>query len=600
MSLTLTQSEPTAAAESEEAVTEAFLGAASRASHAGGRRPLGEVLVDAGVISRQDVEGALAAQRESGHQKLLGEVLIEQGLCTEEQLLEALAAAHEVPFARITPRLVDPKVVVRLPRDFIERHLTLPLFCVENVLTVAVPEPANVFLQEECERKTGLNVQFVAATAANIMATLKGFLPTENRFVLDEIIEDVAPDDFTLVEQKAVEDIADLEQQAGDSPIIKLVNYLIFSAVKERASDVHVEPGDKSLRVRFRIDGHLAERLRPPHRFAAAVVSRIKIMAGMDIAERRLPQDGAIHVMMDKSPVDLRVSTMPGKHGEKVVIRVINNDVTRLNLETLGFSADVLKRWRQVIQRPNGVVLVTGPTGSGKSTTLYAGLVETSTPEVNICTIEDPIENQLDGINQFQVNEQAGFTFAAALRSLLRQDPDVLMVGEIRDAETAKLASQAALTGHLVFSTLHTNDAAGAAVRLYNLGVDPYLVGSTVAGILAQRLVRRLCLSCREEQPVTAKVRRAVGPDADGREMETMYKPGGCARCRNTGYAGRIGIHELFIPDDASIAAIAGGASAGDLRDLAYKGGMRSLRDDGLEKVRQGVTTLEEVNRCAA
>ena len=572
----------------------------SAAAKAGSRgKPLGEVLVETGVITREDLTRALAAQAESNGSKLLGEVLVESGACGEDQLLEALAAGCGVPFAKITPKLVDPKAVARLPRDFVEQHLTLPLFCVEGVLTVAVPEPANVFLQDECEKKSGLAVQFVAATAANITATLQGYLPSDRRFVIDEIIEDVDPGEFTLVErERNIEDIADLEQQAGDSPVIKLVNWIIYSAVREQASDVHVEPGDGSLRVRFRVDGRLAERLRPPHRFAAAVVSRVKIMAGMDIAERRIPQDGGIHVMMDKRPVDLRVSTMPGRHGEKVVVRVINNDVTRLNLETLGFSPDTLKHWRKLIQRPNGVVLVTGPTGSGKSTTLYAGLGEVNRPDVNICTVEDPVENQIDGVNQFQVNDKAGFTFAAALRSLLRQDPDVLMIGEIRDGETARLATQAALTGHLVFSTLHTNDACSAAVRLYNLGVEPYLVGATVGGILAQRLVRRLCLSCREEVSPSAKLRRQLAP-GDG-EVGRVFKTKGCPRCRNTGFSGRIGIHELFVPDDEAVAAIANGASAGDLREMARAGGMRFLRDDGLAKVRQGVTTLEEVNRAAA
>ena len=559
------------------------------------------MLVASGVVTPDQLDTALEAQRQSDHQKLLGEVLVELGYCTEDQLLESLAESCGVPFAKITPKLVDPRVVSKLSREFIERNLALPLFCVEGVLTVAVPEPANVFLQEECERACGLPVQFVAATAANINAVLEGYLPADKRFVIDEIIEDVGEQQFTLVDQsqQRVDDIGDLERQADDSPVIKLVNYLFFSAVSEGASDVHIEPGDKSLRVRFRVDGHLIERLRPPHRFAAAVVSRIKIMAGMDIAERRLPQDGGIRVMMDKRPVDLRVSTMPGKFGEKVVVRVINNDATRLNLETLGFAGETLTKWRKLVERPNGVILVTGPTGSGKSTTLYASLNEVNQPHVNICTVEDPIENHIEGVNQFQVNEKAGFTFAAALRSLLRQDPDILMVGEIRDGETAKLASQAALTGHLVFSTLHTNDAATAAVRLYNLGVEPYLVGSTVAGILAQRLVRRLCTACRQETEATSKHQRLLAA-ADGSTVQTVFKAKGCSRCRDTGYTGRIGIHELFVPDERAVAAIASGASGGELRQIAAAGGMKLLRDDALAKVRQGVTTFEEINRAAA
>jgi type II secretory ATPase GspE/PulE/Tfp pilus assembly ATPase PilB-like protein len=288
---------------------------------------------------------------------------------------------------------------------------------------------------------------------------------------------------------------------------------------------------------------------------------------------------------------------MPGRFGEKVVIRVIDNDATRLNLETLGFAPDLLKRWRRVVARPNGIVLVTGPTGSGKSTTLYASLCEVNRADVNLCTIEDPIENQIEGVNQFQVHNGAGFTFAAALRSLLRQDPDVIMVGEVRDAETAKLAAQASLTGHLVFSTLHTNDACGAAVRLYNLGVEPYLVGATVGGILAQRLVRRLCLSCRKEVEPSPKHRKQLGHLG---EVDHAYEPAGCSRCRNTGFSGRIGIHELLVPDEALVAAIAARADAAELRRLGTANGMKSLRDDALQKVLQGVTTLDEVNRAAA
>src|SRR5690606_727136 len=282
------------------------------------------------------------------------------------------------------------------------------------------------------------------------------------------------------------------EQAAGDSPVIKLVNYIIYHAVKEGASDIHVEPGDNLLRVRYRIDGHLTEKLRPPFQMHAAVTSRIKIMAGLDISERRLPQDGGIHVMMEKRPIDLRISTMPGKHGEKVVVRIIDNDKASVNLEKLGFGVETLKRWRKLITLPNGILLVTGPTGSGKSTTLYACLQEINRDDVNICTVEDPVEYALAGINQFQVNEKAGFNFANALRALLRQDPDIIMVGEIRDSETARIAVQASLTGHLVFSTLHTNDAPGAITRLVNIGIEPYLVAASLAGVLAQRLVRKL------------------------------------------------------------------------------------------------------------
>src|SRR3954464_6366475 len=435
------------------------------------RKPLGQLLADRGLIKPEQLERALDEQRRSNHQKLLGEVLVELRICTEDQITEALAQAYGVPYARVSPRVADPKVIAVLPKEFLEKHQVLPLFLVERVLTVAVPEPANVFLLEEIERLSGHQVQVVAATTCDIKATLQTYLPNDKVFVIDDIIEEVKPEEFALIEAP-VQDITNLEQAAGDSPVVKLVNYCIYNAVKDGASDIHIEPGENQLRIRYRIDGRLMEKLRPPFQMAAAVCSRIKIMAGLDISERRLPQDGGIHVMMDKRPIDLRVSTMPGKHGEKVVVRVIDNDKASVNLEKLGFGYETLKQWRKLIALPNGILLVTGPTGSGKSTTLYACLQELSRDDVNICTVEDPVEYNITGVNQFQVNDKAGFTFANALRALLRQDPDILMIGEIRDSETAKLATQASLTGHLVLSTLPTNDAPGSSPRLYNLGIE--------------------------------------------------------------------------------------------------------------------------------
>src|SRR3954454_22948671 len=512
------------------------------------RKPLGQLLLDRGLVKQEQLDRALEEQRRSNHQKLLGEVLVELRICSEDQITEALAQANGVPYARVSPRIADPKVIASLPKEFLEKHQVLPLFLVEGILTVAIPEPANVFLLEEIERVSGYQCQVVAATAHDIRATLQTYLPTESVFVIDDIIDEVNFEEFTLVETQSL-DINNLEQAAGDSPVIKLVNYCIYTAVKEGASDIHIEPGDHSLRIRYRIDGVLQEKLRPPHMMHAAVTSRIKIRAGLDISERRLPQDGGIHVMMDKRPIDLRVSTMPGKHGEKVVIRVIDNEKASVNLEKLGFGYDALKQWRKLIELPNGIVLVTGPTGSGKSTTLYACLQELNHDDVNICTVEDPVEYALAGINQFQVHEKAGFTFSAALRSLLRQDPDILMVGEIRDVETAKLATQAALTGHLVLSTLHTNDSPGAITRLYNLGIEPYLVGATVTGVLAQRLVRKLCQNCKEEYEPNPNEKRQI--EKVSGNVDKLFRPKGCPRCRNLGFTGRIGIYELLVPDDA-------------------------------------------------
>ncbi|MGA2442155.1 MAG: GspE/PulE family protein [Tepidisphaeraceae bacterium] len=561
------------------------------------RKPLGQLLLAKGLIQQDQLESALDEQKRNGHQKLLGEMLVEMRICTEDQIVETLAQAYGVPYARVSPKIADPKVIQVLPKEFLEKHQTLPLYLVEGVLTVAVPEPANVFLLEEIERLSGYQVQVVAATARDIKSTLQAYLPTDKVFVIDDIIEEVEPEEFNVIEQP-IQDVVNLEAAAGDSPVIKLVNYIIYNAVKEGASDIHVEPGESSLRIRYRIDGCLTEKIRPPHQMHAAVASRIKIMAGLDISERRLPQDGGIHVMMEKRPVDLRVSTMPGKHGEKVVIRVIDNEKASVNLEKLGFEYDTLKAWRKLINLPNGIVLVTGPTGSGKSTTLYASLQELNRGDVNICTVEDPIEYALTGVNQFQVNEKAGFTFANALRALLRQDPDILMVGEVRDTETAKLATQAALTGHLVLSTLHTNDAPGAITRLYNLGIEPYLVGATLVGVMAQRLVRKLCQHCKESYTPGMNEKRQIERLAGN--IDTLFKARGCPRCRNLGFSGRIGIYELLVPDDAMIELISQGGTLNDLRDIAKKQGMTTLRGDGMEKVKAGITTLEEIYRVTA
>jgi type IV pilus assembly protein PilB len=561
------------------------------------RKPLGQLLLAKGLVTPEQLERALEEQRRSNHQKLLGEILIELRFCTEDQITEALAQAYGVPYARVSPRVADPKAIAILPKEFLEKHQVLPLFLVEGTLTVAVAEPANVFLLEEIERLSGYRVQLVAATSHDIRATLQTYLPADKIFVIDDIIEEVQPEEFKLVETK-VEDIANLAAAAGDSPVIKLVNYCIYNAVKDAASDIHIEPGENVLRVRYRIDGRLVERLRPPHQMAAAVSSRIKIMAGLDISERRLPQDGGIHVMMDKRPIDLRVSTMPGKHGEKVVIRILDNEKASVNLEKLGFNYDTLKQWRKLITLPNGILLVTGPTGSGKSTTLYACLQEMNAEDSNICTVEDPVEFNLPGVNQFQINEKAGFTFPSALRSLLRQDPDIIMVGEIRDAETARLATQAALTGHLVLSTLHTNDAPGAITRLYNLGIEPYLVGATVMGVLAQRLVRKLCQYCKQPYEPSPNEKRQIEKFAG--PVEQLFKPKGCSHCRNIGYAGRIGVYELFVPDDQIFELISNGATLNGLRAMANALGMGTLRTDGIEKVKAGITTLDEVYRVTA
>jgi type IV pilus assembly protein PilB len=555
---------------------------------------LGQLLLAHEVVTPEQIEKALAEQKEKGHRKLLGELLVEMGYCTENQIAAALAEAYGVPYAQIGPKICDPKAVEILPREFLEEHVILPLFKVDDVLTVAVSEPTNVFLIDEIERISGCKVQVVCATAKDIKATLQTYLPAANVFVIDDIIDDKGLEDFTLLEN-ITEDIGNLEEVAGQSPVVKLVNYLLYNAVKENASDIHIEPGDKKLRVRYRVDGKLYEKIRPPHQMHAAIVSRIKIMAELDIAQRRLPQDGGIHVLVEGRPVDLRVSVMPASFGEKVVIRVIDPQKVLYNLESLGFTFENLQRLRQVIQAPNGIVLVTGPTGSGKNTTLYAALSELNTGEVNICTVEDPVECNIPGINQFQVNSSAGFEFSTALRSLLRQDPDIVMVGEVRDEPTANIAVQAALTGHLVLSTLHTNDAPGAVTRLVDLKVAPYLVSASLIGVLAQRLVRKICANCKTECDPPATIKRAV--EKVGGEVGKFHRGVGCKKCRNTGYVGRIAIHELFVPDDEVAEMINEQVSTKKLRAKALEKGMVPLQLDGIEKVKAGIVSIEEVLR---
>jgi len=562
------------------------------------KRPVGAILIEKGLVTEEQIEQAVAEQAARGHRHLLGELLIELGFVTGDQVMEALADAYNVPYAKLSPRLVDPKVVDLLDREFLEKHSVLPLFKVRNTMTVALSEPSNVFLIEEISRLADCPIQTVAATAADIQAILGQYINAANVFVIDDIIEDVTADTFELLAEKS-DDITNLEGMAGDSPVIKLVNYLIYSAVKEGASDIHIEPDENRLRVRHRIDGVLYQKMTPPSQMMAPVVSRIKIMAGMDIAERRLPQDGGIHVLMEGRPIDLRVSTLPNLFGEKVVIRIIDNTKALINLETLGFSISMLKRFRTHLAKPHGLMLVTGPTGSGKSTTLYAALSEINAPERNVCTVEDPIEYNLRDINQFQANDKIGLTFPIVLRSLLRQDPDVIMVGEIRDNDTARTAVQAALTGHMVLSTLHTNDAVSAITRLQNIGVETFLVSASVEAVLAQRLVRKVCSNCKTEVEPTVAVRAALRKAQI--ETEKVAQGEGCPKCHGTGFSGRIGAYELFTPTDEIRQAISDGMTLQDLRQLALRtDAVTTLFDDGMQKVSSGLTTVEEVFRVCA
>lgn len=420
-------------------------------------------------------------------------------------------------------------------------------------------------------------------------------------FVIDDAGDDLDIDNIETVTAHSI-DMSDPAAGVDDSPVIKLVNYIILSAVRESASDIHIEPDDGTLRVRYRVDGRLYEKIEPPYHMLAALVSRIKIMAALDISERRVPQDGAITIRVDNRQIDLRVSTMPGKFGEKVVMRIVDQKNAVASLDKLGFSEKMLHTLRLLISQPNGVVLVTGPTGSGKSTTLYGALAEINREDINISTVENPVEYNLAGINQFQTHDKAGFTFAKALRALLRQDPDVVMLGEIRDQETAKIATQAALTGHMVLSTLHTNDAPSAVTRFINVGVEPYLVAAALRGVLAQRLVRKTCSYCAEPATFDEKEQRIVEHLAEeGYEITGAMKGAGCKKCRQSGFAGRLGLYEIFVPDAECMDAVSKGASLQEIRMLAGKGSeYLTLKEDGIDKINAGLTTLEEVFKVVA
>ncbi|MHC4294408.1 MAG: GspE/PulE family protein [Planctomycetota bacterium] len=559
--------------------------------------PLGQILVRLGILTEEQLESALDYQRQMDETLLLGEVLVKLGLCTEQQVMESLGGVYGVPYVKLSPRLADPKVLDLLPREFLNKHNVLPLFNVRGRLTLAVNEPANVFVVEEVKRLTNLEVIIVCATGKDIKSMLAAHLPSARVFVIDEILRDEEAGELSALQDR-IQDIAGSEMSHDGSPLIKLVNYLIYHAIREAASDIHVEPDENALRVRYRVDGVLYEKLRPPYEMLPGIAARIKNMASMSIAEHPLPREGEIKVLMDNRPVKLRVSTAFTKFGEKIVIRIIDDSNVTINLEKLGFSYEMLKQWRRLIAIPNGILLVSGPRGSGKSTTLYSVLKELNNDEINICTVEDPVKFNLKWVNQLQVDEKIGFTFPSAVRSLLGQDPDVIMISEIRDSETARIAVQSGLAGHRVFSTLYTSDAPGAVKRLIDLGVPPYQISASLVGVLAQRLVRKICTNCKEPYDPPVNIRRAIERSAG--QTETFYHGTGCPQCRNTGFAGRIGIYELLVPGDQMRDKIAAALGIDELRALAGESQMVTLRADGMEKVKAGITTVEEVLRVTS
>ncbi len=560
--------------------------------------PLGQVLVEDGVLTVPQLREALAAQARGGQRLLLGEVLLQMGVVDKVVLLRAVARSRGVQFVDEPAALFEEGAMALVPEAIRKEHRVCPLFLAQNELVVATADPQNYFVEELIARETGFKVRFVASPDEKIDQLLADpsraadDVGKQAEELVADLIQHGAADEFSL-QEKTVEEMVGAGGEDDLGPVVKLVNFIICSAVGEGASDIHIEPDDNTIRVRFRIDGVLFHKMSPPYRMHAAIASRIKIMAHLDISERRVPQDGEISVKVNGKPIDLRVSTLPGKFGEKIVMRIVDVSTAKLGLERLGFRPEMLERFRRVIDEPYGIVLVTGPTGSGKSTTLYSALGTFDTVSYNVSTVEDPVEANLAGVHQAQVNPRAGFTFAGALRALLRQDPDIIMVGEIRDSETSQIAVQAALTGHLVLSTLHTNDAPSAITRLQNLGTEPFLVAASLKGVLAQRLVRRICSQCKEEFAPDAQQLSSMGPYGEG--CERLWRGKGCRKCHDTGMSGRVGLYELMIPDEPLVDAICANAEPAKIRQVLRDGGFKGLWDDGMLKVRDGLTTIEEV-----
>ncbi|NBX25601.1 MAG: type II/IV secretion system protein [Planctomycetes bacterium] len=557
---------------------------------------VGQMLIEDGVISVLQLREALKRQAAGGQRLLLGEVLLQMEVVDRDTLLRAVARSLDIPFLSEPSVEADAAMMRLLPDAMRREHRVVPLRREGDVLVLATADPQNDHVRELAQRETGLRVRFVASPADRLDAMLAEAPATDTvKEKAEEIVAEMGEGEaaFTL-QEKQVEEMVGTGQADDMGPVVKLVNFIIGSAVQEGASDIHIEPDEGSMRVRFRIDGVLGHKMSPPWRMSAAIASRIKIMAHMDISERRMPQDGEISVRVNGRPIDLRVSTLPGKFGEKIVMRVVDSSGSRLGLEQLGFRPGMLDRFQQVIDQPYGIVLVTGPTGSGKSTTLYSVLNTFDRTSINVSTVEDPVESNIEGVHQAQINPKAGFTFASALRSLLRQDPDVIMVGEIRDAETAQIAVQAALTGHVVLSTLHTNDAPSAITRLGNLGVENFLIAASLRGVLAQRLVRRVCRQCAAPCELTEPQRLSMG--LYGHQPGTPMRGTGCRKCRDTGLSGRVGLYELMVPDERMNDLLCGTCDPAAIRALLREQGFENLWDDGMHKVLAGLTTPEEVH----
>ncbi|HEY6349306.1 MAG TPA: type IV-A pilus assembly ATPase PilB [Candidatus Angelobacter sp.] len=564
---------------------------------------LGDLLVKEKIITSEQLDAAVKKQKENGANARLGSVLVQLGFVTDEEVTNFLSRQYGVPAINLQYFEIDSSVVKLVPEDTAKRYQILPLSRVGASLTIAMVDPTNVFAMDDIKFMTGFNIEPVVASESAILdAIAKAYGAQLSEENVDELLASMGDEaDVELQADQAEMDLSELEKSADEAPIVKLVNIILTDAVKRGASDIHIEPYEKEYRVRFRIDGVLQHIMSPPMKLKDAITSRIKIMAKMDISEKRLPQDGRImlkmHVGGKRKQLDYRVNCLPTLWGEKVVLRLLDKENLRLDMTKLGFEPESLEKFQRAVLKPYGMVLVTGPTGSGKTNTLYSSVSLLNKPDTNILTAEDPVEFQLNGVNQVQMKESIGLNFAAALRAFLRQDPNVILVGEIRDFETAEIAIKAALTGHLVLSTLHTNGAPETISRLMNMGIEPFLVATAVHLICAQRLVRRICSECKEQVPLPPQALLEAGYSQEESKKVKVYKGKGCTTCNGTGYKGRCGLYEVMEVDDEIRELILIGASAVELKKKAIEGGMITLRRSGLVKVAEGTTTLEEVAR---
>ena len=565
---------------------------------------LGELLVEENLITPQQLQEALQYQKQNGGK--LGYNLVKLGFVKDEEISQLLSRQYGVPSINLARFEIDPSVIKLVPAETAQKYQVIPLSRAGANLTIAMVDPTNVFAMDDIKFMTGYNVESVVASATAIMESIEKYYGSihalQIKEEMDKLVEtDEFSDDVEVLEEGEEIDLAELEKSSEEAPVVKLCNLILTDALRRGASDIHIEPYERELRVRFRIDGVLYVVMNPPMKLRDAMLSRIKIMAKLDISEKRLPQDGRIKLRLNNEgkmhELDYRVSTLPTLFGEKIVLRLLDKENLMLDMTKLGFEVDSLKRFEQAIFKPWGMVLVTGPTGSGKTNTLYSAISQLNTTETNIMTAEDPVEFNLSGINQVQMKESIGLNFAAALRSFLRQDPNIVLVGEIRDFETAEIAVKAALTGHLVLSTLHTNDAPSTVNRLMNMGIEPFLVATSVHLICAQRLVRRICKDCKTEVDIPPQALIEAGATPEEAKNMEVFKGRGCSSCNNTGYKGRVGLYEVFELTEEVRQLVLEGASSIELKHKAVEEGMLTLRRSGLQKVRDGVTTMDEVVR---